>query len=113
MEANAILWDCCEDGKLASIGYRIMCVVAGSNDLYRYSLSNNKHSIGKVFLPPNTSSKGGLPGYKITEVDQKRMNVYGDYVHQSKGSHLDGNIQDNAAWQTQLTKAYHTVMPTL
>jgi hypothetical protein len=29
---------------------------------------------------------GNLLGYKITEVDKKLMDVYGDYIHQNNGS---------------------------
>jgi hypothetical protein len=47
---------------------------------------------------------GDLPGYKITEVDQKLMDVYGDYIHQNDGSHLDGGILDDAAWQSRWRK---------
>ncbi len=43
-------------------------------------------------------SIGDLPGYKPTEVDQKLKEVYGDYLHQNDGSHLDGGIQDDAEW---------------
>jgi hypothetical protein len=40
-------------------------------------------------------SIGDLPGYKISEADKKVMDVYGDYIHQNNGSHLDGNIQND------------------
>ena len=42
---------------------------------------------------------GDLPGYDITAVDRKLMEVYGDYVHQNDGAHLDGGVMDDDVWQ--------------
>jgi hypothetical protein len=40
-----------------------------------------------------------LPSATITEADQKMMTVYGDYVHQNNGTHLDGGVKGDNAWQ--------------
>jgi hypothetical protein len=48
-----------------------------------------------------TMPKGDLPGYEVTVTDLKLMDVYGDYIHQNDGSQLDGDIKDDAAWQSQ------------
>ena len=42
---------------------------------------------------------GDLPGYMPTEVNMKLKEVYGNYLHQNDGSHLDGGILDDAIWQ--------------
>jgi hypothetical protein len=42
---------------------------------------------------------GDLPGATITDADRKLLEVYGDYIHQNDGTHLDGGIQDDAVWQ--------------
>jgi hypothetical protein len=42
---------------------------------------------------------GDLPGAEITDTDKKMFSVYGDYVHQNDGTHLDGGIADDAQWQ--------------
>jgi hypothetical protein len=35
---------------------------------------------------------GNLPGATISEADLKMMTVYGDFVHQNDGTHLDGGV---------------------
>jgi hypothetical protein len=47
---------------------------------------------------------GDLPGAVISEADLKMKEVYGDYVHQNDGSHLDGRIKEDGAWQEQWRK---------
>jgi hypothetical protein len=42
---------------------------------------------------------GNLPGATILPADLKLMKVYGDYIHQNDGLHLDGGVQDDGAWQ--------------
>ena len=47
---------------------------------------------------------GDLPGHEPTEVDQKLKEVCGDCLHESDGTHLDGDIQDDATWQEHWKK---------
>jgi hypothetical protein len=47
---------------------------------------------------------GDLPGAVISEADLKMKEVFGDYVHQNDGSHLDGGIKEDGAWQEQWRK---------
>ncbi len=42
---------------------------------------------------------GDLPDATISEADRKLLEVYGDYIHQNDGTHLDGGIKDDAIWQ--------------
>jgi hypothetical protein len=42
---------------------------------------------------------GDLPGATISEADLKLMKVYGDYIHQNDGTHLNGGVQDDSVWQ--------------
>ena len=42
---------------------------------------------------------GDLPGATISDADRKLLEVYGDYIHQNDGTHLDGGIKDDAVWQ--------------
>jgi hypothetical protein len=44
---------------------------------------------------------GNLPGATILPVDLKLMKVYGDYIHQNDGLHLDGGVKEDGAWQEQ------------
>jgi hypothetical protein len=41
---------------------------------------------------------GDMPGATIDTVDQMMDNIFGDHVHHNDGSHLDGDIADNASW---------------
>ena len=47
---------------------------------------------------------GDLPGAEVSAADLKLMDVYGDYIHQNDGSHLDGGIKDDAVWQARWAK---------
>jgi hypothetical protein len=47
---------------------------------------------------------GDLPGVTASDADRKLMEVYGDYIHQNDGSHLDGGIKDDAVWQEHWRK---------
>jgi hypothetical protein len=40
-----------------------------------------------------------LPGATISNTDLLFYEVYGDYVHQNSGQHLDGGIADDELWQ--------------
>jgi hypothetical protein len=40
-----------------------------------------------------------LPGTAALAADIKLMNVYGDYIHQNDGMHLDGGIANNPMCQ--------------
>ena len=40
-----------------------------------------------------------MPGYQPTPEDLRLQEVYGDWVHANPGTHLDGGIKDNSAWQ--------------
>jgi hypothetical protein len=42
---------------------------------------------------------GDLHGVIVSDADQKLMEVYGDYIHQNDGSHLEGCTKDDAVWQ--------------
>jgi hypothetical protein len=42
---------------------------------------------------------GDLPGATITNAGRILEEVYGDYVHQNLGEHLDGGITNDAMWQ--------------
>ena len=46
--------------------------------------------------PTPDKDEPDLPGYIVTDVDRKLQEVYGDYIHQNDGSHLDGGIADDA-----------------
>ena len=43
--------------------------------------------------------KGGDPGYTLTPEGLHLRDVYGDWVHANPGTHLDGRIEDDVAWQ--------------
>ena len=58
----------------------------------------------KTEVEDPTLSIGDLPGYVPNEVDLKLKEVYGDYLHQNDGTHLDGGIQDDAVWQERWKK---------
>jgi hypothetical protein len=52
--------------------------------------------------PPDESAReklGDLPGATILEADLKLDTVYGNYVHQNTGQHLDGGIANDAELQ--------------
>jgi hypothetical protein len=40
-----------------------------------------------------------MPGVAIDDVDQMMGKVFGEYVHNSDGAHLDCGIADDAAWR--------------
>jgi hypothetical protein len=48
---------------------------------------------------PANKPIGDLPGVEMTEADKLLLKVYGDYVHQNDGTHLDGGIADDKVWQ--------------
>ena len=43
--------------------------------------------------------EGEDPGYNPTLEDLRLKEVYGEWVHANPGTHLDGGISDDAAWQ--------------
>eukprot|EP00978_Attheya_sp_CCMP212_P000831 scaffold1738_cov46-Attheya_sp.AAC.3 len=45
-----------------------------------------------------------LPNQVPTDTDRKLMGVYGDYMHQNDGMHLDGRITDDKIWQARWQK---------
>ena len=47
---------------------------------------------------------GDLPNASISEADRKLMEVYGGYIHQNDGSHLDGDIKEDSVWQSRWRK---------
>jgi hypothetical protein len=57
-----------------------------------------------------TSPLGDLPGAAISMADLKLKEVYGDYIHQNDGTHLDGGIADDSVWQARWAKLI--VLPT-
>ena len=42
---------------------------------------------------------GDVPGYVLTPEDLCLREVYGDWVHGNPGTHLDGGVKDDSAWQ--------------
>ena len=44
-------------------------------------------------------ASGDVPGYVPTQEDLRLWEVYGDWVHRNPGTHLDGSVADNLAWQ--------------
>ena len=42
---------------------------------------------------------GNVPGYVPTPKDLHLREVYGDWVHGNPGTHLDGGVTDDSAWQ--------------
>ena len=42
---------------------------------------------------------GDVPGYTPNPEDLRLREVYGDWVHENPGTHLDGVVADNSAWQ--------------
>ena len=42
---------------------------------------------------------GDEPGYTPTPEDLRLREVYRDWVHAKPGTHLDGGIHENSAWQ--------------
>jgi hypothetical protein len=47
---------------------------------------------------------GDLPNASISEADRKLMEVYGDYIHQNDGSHLDRDMKEDYVWQLRWRK---------
>ena len=44
-------------------------------------------------------ASGDVPGYVPTPEDLRLREVYGDWVHQNPGTHLDGGISEDGRWQ--------------
>ena len=44
-------------------------------------------------------TSGDVPGYQPTPEDLHLREVYGDWVHANPGTHLDGGVRDDSAWQ--------------
>ena len=42
---------------------------------------------------------GDVPGYVLTPEDLRLREVYGDWVHEKPGTHLDGGVANDSAWQ--------------
>ena len=40
-----------------------------------------------------------MPGYNPTPEDLRLQEVYGDWVHANPGTHLDGGVRGDSAWQ--------------
>ena len=40
-----------------------------------------------------------MPGYVPTPEDLRLREVYRDWVHNNPGTHLDGSVKDESAWQ--------------
>ena len=41
-----------------------------------------------------------MSGYNPTPEDLRVREVYGDWVHANTGTHLDGGVHNDSAWQT-------------
>ena len=53
--------------------------------------------VGGDATPPEENSD--LPGFTPERAHLLLQGAYGDFPHHNDGSHLDGGISDNAAWQ--------------
>ena len=53
---------------------------------------------------PTQMPTGDLPDVMVTDVDRKLMGVCRDCIHQNDGTHLDGGVEDDAAWQARWRK---------
>ena len=42
-----------------------------------------------------------MPGYVKTPEDLRLQEVCGDWVHGNPGTHLDGSVKDDSAWQAR------------
>ena len=40
-----------------------------------------------------------MPRYVLNPEDLCLQEVYGDWVHRNPGTHLDGGVKDDSAWQ--------------
>ena len=40
-----------------------------------------------------------MPGYQPTSEDLSLREVYGDWVHANPGTHMDGGVHVDSAWQ--------------
>ena len=49
--------------------------------------------------PPPPEENADLLGFTPERAHLLLQGVYGDFLHHNNGSHLDGGIADNAAWQ--------------
>ena len=57
--------------------------------------------IKETETPPEEGegTAGDEPGYNLTPEDLRLQEFYGDWVHANPGTHLDGGIRDDLAWQ--------------
>ena len=72
--------------------------VVGDDDPSQPSSSSDADDANPI---PDYLTLSDLPGYQTTDVDQKLYEVYGDYIHQNDGTHLDGGIENNDEWAEQ------------
>ena len=42
---------------------------------------------------------GDKPGYNPTLENLRLLEVYGDWLHGNKGTHMDGGIRNDSTWQ--------------
>ena len=42
---------------------------------------------------------GNVPGYQPTLEDLRLREIYRDWVHTNPGTHLDGGVRNDSAWQ--------------
>ena len=67
--------------------------------------------MGKMYNPDSEAEPGptqitieegaNLPGYTLTGCDHKLRTVYGYHIHRNDGTHLTGDIADDALWKTR------------
>ena len=50
-------------------------------------------------LEEGEGAAGDVPSYKPTPDELRLREVYGEWVHANSGTHLDGGVCDNSAWQ--------------
>jgi hypothetical protein len=67
--------------------------------------------VGDVEEEEKKRNVSDLPGATVSEADLLLDKVYGDYVHQNSGQHLDGGIVDDEEWQNYWRRliVYHSL----
>ena len=74
----------------SNIGLKDMCMICGLMNPYSEHLTTPSEGEGTA---------GDDLGYTPTPEDLRLREFYGDWVHANPGTHLDGGICNNSAWQ--------------
>jgi hypothetical protein len=85
-----------------------------SNETERESVEDDESRstpVGEEKEEEKKRNVGDLPGAIISDADLQLYGVYGDYVHQNPGQHLDGGIADDKLWQNYWRRliVYHSL----